>query len=275
VSAGLVVGDVPPLAFLAARAAGLPSVGMTNFSWDWIYASYVAEQPAFADLAEAAREAYHHAALLLRLPFHGDLTAFPRIEDIPLVARRATGDRAYQRRRLGLPRDRTVVLLGFGGTGLERFPFGRLAALPEYLFVATEAPDEPPPPNLRVLPGRQTAYEQLVRACDVVVTKPGYGIVADCLAARTRVLYSDRGQFPEYPILAAALEVSGPALHLPRERLLAGDLGPALASLLALDRPWRLPRLDGAAVAAGRLLSVLETGPDAEPASLDSHPGRP
>ncbi len=256
VDAALVVGDVPPLAFVAAHGAGVPSVGMTNFSWDWIYGSYADERPGFAALAEAARAAYARAALLLRLPFHGDLGAFPRIEDVPLVARMADRDRADCRARFDLPPRATVVLLSFGGIGLERFPYGRLRALPDYYFVATD-PSAPRLPNLRVLSPQQRAYHLLVRAADVVVTKPGYGIVADCLAAQTRVLYSDRGAFPEYPVLAAGLEACGPALHLPRAALLAGDLGPSLAALLALDRPWRVPRLDGAAVAARRLLAML------------------
>src|SRR6185503_4256228 len=38
--ADFVLGDVPPLAFLAAARAGLPSAAMTNFGWDWIYAAW-------------------------------------------------------------------------------------------------------------------------------------------------------------------------------------------------------------------------------------------
>jgi L-arabinokinase len=148
------------------------------------------------------------------------------------------------------------VLLSFGGIGLERFPYGRLPALSDYYFVATDAA-APRLPNLKVLSPQQRGYEALVRAADVVVTKPGYGIVADCLAAQTPVLYCDRGGFAEYPILVDALETCGPALHLPRAALLAGDLGPALDRLLALERPWRVPCLDGAAVAASRLLDLL------------------
>ena len=47
-----------------------------------------------------------------------------------------------------------------------------------------------------------------------------------------------------------ALEASVPGLHLPRAALLAGDISPALRELLALRRPWRVPRLDGAILAA-------------------------
>src|SRR5688572_27232142 len=34
-AADIVVGDVPPVAFAAARRAGVPSVLLANFTWDW------------------------------------------------------------------------------------------------------------------------------------------------------------------------------------------------------------------------------------------------
>ena len=38
--ATVVVGDIPPLAFAAAARAGVPSVAVGNFTWDWIYSGY-------------------------------------------------------------------------------------------------------------------------------------------------------------------------------------------------------------------------------------------
>ena len=38
--ARLVVGDVPPLAFAAAREAEIPSIALANFTWEWIYEDY-------------------------------------------------------------------------------------------------------------------------------------------------------------------------------------------------------------------------------------------
>ena len=40
IDAGLVVGDIPPLAFAVAASAGLPSIAIGNFTWDWVYADY-------------------------------------------------------------------------------------------------------------------------------------------------------------------------------------------------------------------------------------------
>ena len=36
-------------------------------------------------------------------------------------------------------------------------------------------------------------YEDLVAAVDVVLTKPGYGIVSECVANDTALLYTSRG----------------------------------------------------------------------------------
>ena len=38
-------------------------------------------------------------------------------------------------------------------------------------------------------------YEDLVHAADAVETKPGYGIIAECLAHETALLYTSRGHF--------------------------------------------------------------------------------
>ena len=46
----LIVGDVPPLAFAAARAAGVPSIAIANFTWDWIYEGYEPERFGATDL---------------------------------------------------------------------------------------------------------------------------------------------------------------------------------------------------------------------------------
>jgi L-arabinokinase len=85
--ARLVLGDIPPLAFEAAAEAGVPSIALGNFSWDWIYAHIARREPALREAAARAAETYARAEFPLRLPFAGDLSAFRRIEDIPLVAR--------------------------------------------------------------------------------------------------------------------------------------------------------------------------------------------
>ena len=259
--ARLVLGDIPPLAFAAAAAAGLPSLALGNFSWDWIYAHLARREPGLAEAAVSCREAYARATVLLRLPFAGDLSAFPRIEDLPLVARRPTVPKAEARRRLGLDA-RPAVLLSFGGVGMPGLQPAAFGGLDDYQFLLTgRAGDGPAPPNLRrvdgsVLAGAGLSYPDLVGAADVVVTKPGYGIVTDCIGAGARLVYTDRGDFPEYPVMVAEMDRYLPAVFASNDEVHGGRLGPALEAVLAKPFPPS-PRTDGAAVAAERILERL------------------
>jgi hypothetical protein len=261
VDAGLIVADVPAVAFLAARAADLPSVAVANFSWDWIYQPYVVNHPEYAWLLDWLRDAYRQADLLLRLPFHDAMSAFRTIEDVPLVSRPPSARRETLRARLGLGPTERAVLLSFGGLGLSGLRPEPFATLPSYTFLATRrelATSSALPPNLRLLPTVQENYNDLVAAADLVVSKPGFGIVASCLANRVPLLYTDRGSFAEYPILRTGLHANGRGQHIPAAELLAGRLGPYLAAIERVSSPWPPLRIDGADVIATRLLALLD-----------------
>jgi L-arabinokinase len=253
-----VLADIPPLAFEAAAAAGVPSVGLANFSWDWIYGHLAKRQAGFEEPARRAAAAYARARLLLQLPFAGDLAAFPRREAIPMVARRQRGPRAEARRLLGFG-DAPTVLVSFGGLGLPGFDPRVLTRLARHRFVL-ETDEHPLPANVRGLTRAGLAalglqYLDVIGAADVVLTKPGYGIVTDCIAAGTRMIYTERGDFPEYPILVAEMARHLPCAHVSNEDVRTGLLEEALDAVLRAPFPPP-PRLDGAEVAARRLLDL-------------------
>jgi L-arabinokinase len=254
-----VLGDIPPLAFAAAGEAGVPSVGLSNFSWDWIYRYMSARHPALAEAAEWAADSYRQCGLLLQLPFAGDLSAFPRREQIPLVARRPSVSRVEARERLGLP-DGRLALLSFGGVGLLGLDPGVLGRVEGWTFLVTGLEKTGAPANATGIDlGRLGAlgmkYIDLVGAADVVITKPGYGIVSDAIAARTRMVYTERGDFPEYPILVGEMARWLPARHVSNGDLLAGRVGPALDEVMNVPFPDP-PDLSGADRAARRLLEA-------------------
>ena len=256
--ATLVLADIPPLAFEAAAAAGVPSVGLANFSWDWIYGHLATRRAEFEEPARRAAAAYAQAGLLLQLPFAGDLAAFKHREGIPMIARRQRRPRAETRRLLGLG-DEPTVLVSFGGLGLPGFEPRVLAKLARYRFVL-ETGEHRLPANVRGvtragLAARGLQYLDVIGAADVALTKPGYGIVTDCIAAGTRMVYTDRGDFPEFPILVAEMARYLPSAHVSNEDVGAGHLDGALAAVLREPFPPP-PRLDGAVVAARRLLGL-------------------
>ncbi len=255
----VLLGDIPPLAFAAAHRANVPCLALGNFGWDWIYSAW----PDFEPAVEAVRAGYQQAGGLLRLPLHSSdpdaFSAFETIADVPLIARRAKRDRQQVRRELGLDQQARVVLISFGGFTARGLDLRALGELTNYTFVLT-----PPlsliaaarPANVVDLGITSGDYVSLLNACDVVVTKPGYGIVADCLANRVAMLYTDRGPFREYDVLAEALPKLARARYVPRDDLLAGRLGWHLDAVLESTAPWTDQRMDGAACVARRLLDV-------------------
>jgi hypothetical protein len=253
----LVLADIPGLAFDIAAALGVPGVAMTNFSWDWIYADYAADHAAFAPLVAALRRSYARTTLLCRLPLHGDLGAFPHVRDVPLVARRAVLERDEVRSRLRLPRDQRVVLLSFGGIGLALEQVPCIAGV----HVIGTAGAAVATRGCRMLdPGELDAagvrYEDLVGAVDAVMTKPGYGIVAECIANRTPIVYTSRGRFAEYDVLVSGIETHLANAFLAPADLHAGRWQPALERAWSMAAPPAVP-VDGAAAVAALLAAYL------------------
>lgn len=263
----LLFADIPGLAFDLAERLGIPGIGMTNFSWDWIYADYARDLPAYLPVVDDLRRSYGLATLLLRLPMHGDLSAFPRRCDIPLVARLARLDRDMVRKRLALPSDERVVLLSFGGMGL-RMENGAPKVKGVRFLVTPGTPVGPASvPGATVVTDRQLAtagvrYEDLVGACDVVMTKPGYGIVAECIANSTPMIYTSRGRFAEYECLVEGIRTHLPHAFIDNEHLRAGRWETALEQVFSEPRCISAVDVSGAESAANVLQSVLEgSGP--------------
>lgn len=278
--ARLVLGDIPPLAFEAAAAAGLKSVAIGNFTWDWIYAEYSEHIAKYPELLPTIRRAYVHASLALRLPMHGGFAGLERItRDIPFVARRSQRTPAETRRALGLP-EGPLLLLSFGAYGIRGIDPAAPDRLAHYTLVVTDdasgrelwaarrslssevGNDAAQGSNIVRISGAQIRqagcrYEDLVRAVDVVVTKPGYGVVSECIANDTAMLYTSRGRFREYDELVAGMQRYTRCEFIENEALLAGRWDPFVERLLAAPAPPERPRVDGAAVAARIILELM------------------
>lgn len=254
----LIVGDTPPLCFEIAARAGIPSVSITNFTWDVIYRGYVDEHPEFTPLIEEMTVHYARASLALTLPYPCDTSMFKRCQPIPWVARSSPLTKEKAREKFQLPQRATIILLSFGGIGLTSMPWQRLKQLNDFLFVSTGF-DLPSAGNVRILPDSQSRYEDLVRASDAIVSKPGYGIVADVLAHQVPILYTDRGEFPEYPRLVDALRDCATSQYITQDELLGGDLAGHLALLLNQTPHWPATDLSGAQHAAKMILQLLDS----------------
>jgi len=273
--AGIIVGDIPPLAFAVGGAAGIPSIGLGNFTWDWIYADYPRIRLA-PSLLPAIRTAYSKASMALRLPMSGGFETFANVKDIPFIARHATQTRDQVCKSLRLPTDKPIVLASFGGYGLPGLETEALAKFKKYTVVTTanlplgRARKEMPTAerkgsfisvNEEAMYDAGVRYEDLVGAAEAVVTKPGYGIISECIANDTAILYTQRGHFPEYEVLVAEMPKYVRNAYIGQDDLFAGKWESHVDKLLAQPKIKKKPETNGADVAAEILLKALDKPP--------------
>ena len=253
----LVVADVPFLAGDVAAALGAPCLAVSNFTWDWIYEPHRGRHPDGAAVVRGARSSYAQMAALLQLPFGHDTDVFPQVIPVPLVARQATREPADVVRELGLDAadGRPRVLVGMRG-GVEGEALERAAeGAGDFLFLRLDRGEASPPARAgNVRPVRMGAgldFSDLLAASDVAVSKLGYGMIADCIAAGTRLVWPPREGFREDDVTRVEAAKYLPMAEVPADDFRAGKWGEALRRVVALPDPPEQMALGGAVACAG------------------------
>ncbi|MDX2255849.1 MAG: glycosyl transferase [Pseudanabaenaceae cyanobacterium bins.39] len=196
----LIFGDIPPMVTAMAKAAKVPCWMAGNFGWDFIYRDWGGK---FIDLADQIAESYSHCDRLFRLPFSEAMHSFPLVQDVGLTGASPHYESAYLREKFALDHDRPTVLLTFGGLSLQSIPYHNLAKFPDWQFITfdRQAPDLP---NL-IQVNREASDcfrpVDLMVVCDRLITKPGYGTLAEALKVGIPVICLTRDGFLEAEIL--------------------------------------------------------------------------
>ena len=163
--------DISPLGIRAAARAGIPSVLVENFRWDWIYAEL---DPAPAALPEASwrlGEIYRTPDLYVQVAPGCDPAARGVRADLP-VARAARAKRDATRKDLRLGSADTVVLVTTGGVSGELPFLDALRARRDVTFVVTGAERSSRDGNVvRIAADAPLYLPDLIRASDAVVAK--------------------------------------------------------------------------------------------------------
>jgi hypothetical protein len=234
----LVICDISPLGIAAARTAGLPAVLIENFTWDWIYAAFADEWPAFNDFISYLHEQfasadYHIQTRPVSCPSPtAALTVNP-------VSRRPRSSRALMRRKLEIPEDAPLVLLSMGGIQHAYQDLGYLQQVRGCCFVVPGAGrEEIHRGNLVLLPHHTSYYHpDLVDASDAVIGKAGYSTVAEAFNAGASFGFIPRPRFRESAIMSAFILDTMNGMEISPEEFQSGEWIRALPRLLSPARP--------------------------------------
>jgi hypothetical protein len=252
----LVICDIAPLGLAVAELAGLPSVLIENFTWDFAYRAYLELAPGLARHADYLAEVFARAGYHLQAePFcvlasHADARLHP-------VGRRPRASVASTRAALGVADGECLVLVTLGGVS-DQPPRPRGVPKSGVVYALAGAGDvfrrEGP---WLLLPHRSTVYyPDLLAASDAVIAKLGYSTLAEAFHAGVPFGYLPRDRFPESPVLSEFARREMPALALSTAAFLAGDWLEAAGRLLALPRP-NAHTINGADRAAEFILDLL------------------
>jgi hypothetical protein len=231
----LIVCDIAPLGIAVGRRAGITTLLVENFTWDWVYAGYRdyrrALQPFCHYLGELfAAVDYHLQTRPVCRPGSAHITTGP-------ISRRARTDAGTLRRGLGIPPGARMVVVTLGGTS-DLYAFSDFSAGGD-IFLVVPGSGETLTVRDRVLllPTHSGFFHpDLMHAADAVVGKAGYSTLAEVYAAGVPFGYVTRTGFRESAILENFVARHMPSLEISEDALAAGLGTDLLTRLLALPR---------------------------------------
>ena len=202
----LIISDIAPQPFLVADVLGIPSVGISNFSWDTIYQHLVPEMRGFLD---NMRSAYSRATLACVLPFHVSMNTFRKTVPVHLLSRDITISRDLMREQLGLIEDDIVVFFN------PRCPVDQLgpdffkSISQESIRIVVPSAFATRHSRIIALPSNETESQNWIAMCDLVVTRCGYSTVSEAIQAKVPLVVWQRPGFIEDTAIVADIQRLG------------------------------------------------------------------
>lgn len=235
----LVVCDIAPVGIEVARQAGIPSMLVENFTWDWIYEGYINEDTRLSKYID------YFTRLFEKADYHVQTEPVCRYRDAGLrttpVSRRVRKSPDQIRDELGVAENAKVIIITMGGTPAQHSFLSQLESQRNITFVmpgASQTLDVRN--NLILLPYSSDFFHpDLVNACDAVVGKLGYSTVAEVYYAGVPFGYVKRRGFRESKILADYIDRYMHGLEIKETEFESGDWLSHLTKLLALPRIQR------------------------------------
>ena len=270
-----VIADTPYLTLAAAKTLGIPSVAICSLNWGDILHDCVAQRPGvlqdvglshaqFEKILGQIHDAYAGANLILQpapaMPSqHLPVKAIDPLMQPPEKADRS-GLLTWLAQRNGRDyraQDVWIVLTSMGGLDLPLNPgnWPRHARGREiiYLMPAAMAGTWPHTAPFAL---ESMSFARMMASCDLVLTKPGYGMFVEATACAKPILYLARPQWPESHYLIKWLDQHNHAIEITDEQIARGQFTSALEGLLGATL-GATKRFDGANQAAHAIFEAL------------------
>lgn len=239
VESQLIICDIAPMGIVIAREAGIPSILIENFTWDWIYQGYSSYDGGISKHITYLKKLFETADYHIQTEpvcCHGtfDLTTLP-------VSRKIRTPRGQIREKLKIPAEGKAVMITMGGTSQHYSFSGQLTNQRDvYFIIPGGSASMHIHNNLLLLPHHSDLFHpDLVNACDAVIGKVGYSTLAEVYYAGVPFGYISRPSFVESEVLEAYIKKEMIGFAISEKQLEEGSWVSQLRKLLASPRILR------------------------------------
>jgi UDP-N-acetylglucosamine:LPS N-acetylglucosamine transferase len=190
----LVISDISPIPFVAASLCGIPSIGISNFTWHTAYRFLLRDERL-----QLLYNAYSHMSYFISLPGaiephwgrNGELEAgffcrAPIQAEVERIKQQYDPDGS-----------RILVFIALGmSIVLDDLMSTLMWQDDDCLFIVSSnmAVDHH---NVIQIPADETESQNYVAASDVVITKPGWGTISEAVSLGKPLILLKREQFQE------------------------------------------------------------------------------
>jgi UDP:flavonoid glycosyltransferase YjiC (YdhE family) len=232
----LMICDIAPLGIAVARKAGIPSVLVENFTWDWIYQGYTIIDKKIERHVDYLQKMFnsvdfriqtqpvcrYHAAAVVTRP----------------ISRKCRRPAESYRKTFGIASDKKIVLITMGGITQEYAFLNALGSQQHlYFIILGKFQSIARHDNMILLPHpTHFHHPDLVNAADAVIGKVGYGTLAEAYWAGVPFGYISRPNFRESQKLARFIQREMTGIPIAEDDFYSGDWISVLPGLLKLRR---------------------------------------
>ncbi|MFT4095678.1 MAG: hypothetical protein QM651_01055 [Rhodoblastus sp.] len=252
----LVVSDISPLPLAAAQRSGVPNVALCSLDWAATLAFIPDLAAPLQDVIERLRGIYNECDLFLRPAPHIGCAGASNCRPLGHIARIGANRRGEIGAAFGIDPDARLVMVSSGG--MDGFPFaidipkraGLFWVLPDGL--GAPAADRQPVSALA-----RWAYIDILASLDVLVAKPGYGLIVEAVANGVPVASLERNGWVDVASLEAWGGEHGALCRIGMADIRTGAWAADVERLAWGVRPKPYPPT-GAEEAVERIASLLQ-----------------
>lgn len=249
----LVVSDIVPWIFKSARLAGVTSIFISNFTWAEIYQELFEEEVYLEYL-----RCYQETDLALLYPLAGQINGyFNATKEVGLSCRSFNDENV---KRIKGKYDYPIVYMSVGRS-VELEDIIDIVGLP-YQFIYTDG-IKLTGRNAELLCIDTENTQDYIKAADYIITKAGWGTVAEAICVQKPMLVLRRDEVVEDRVTLRNLLNLGIALPITTEELKANGIAELLGQLKLKKANYRdLSRIysNCSSQIAEQLLSYLHKG---------------